>query len=156
MTEVGTNWLLPVFDLKVFKILNMKIIVLILFLLSGIIGDASCQMWGDSSVKHRPLFYSVETAPKFKGGLEGYYRFIAENLKAPDNKFAAFSNKIVTARIVIDTAGNIVFAEIEKGINKDYDNAVLEMLKIMPGWSPALQNGQPVPTSIRIPVLFVD
>ena len=48
------------------------------------------QTWGDSSLKKGPLFYSVEVAPKFPGGLNGYYHFLAENLKMPENRFAKF------------------------------------------------------------------
>src|SRR5688572_19041870 len=115
--------------------------VLIIIILVISVFKANCQSWGDSSIKREKVFYSVEKAPKFPGGIEGFYKFLADNLKKPANPFATFSNKIVYARIYFDKTGKIVFAEIEKGVNKNYDDVVLELLKKMPDWSPALQNG---------------
>ena len=117
---------------------------------------AFSQTWGDSSLKNGRLFYSVEVAPKFPGGLSGYYLFLAKALKMPDNKYAKFSNKSVTVRIIIDTTGKVVFAEIEKGLNNAYNNAALEMIKQMPDWTPALQNNHPVPVTLSLPLRFVD
>ena len=114
------------------------------------------QSWGDSTMKNGPVFYSVEVAPKFPGGMSGYYRFLAENLKMPENKFLRFSNKSGIVKVIIDKTGKVAFAEIEKGINESYNLAVLEMIKAMPDWSPALQNNRPVPVSISLPILFVD
>lgn len=124
------------------------------FVLSVVKGN--CQSWGDSTVKHHPLFYSVEKAPKFPGGLHAFYQFIADSLQMPDKEFAVFSNKLVIARIVIGTTGKIVFADIEKAVNENYNNAALEMIKKMPDWSPGIQNGHAVPTSVSIPILFVN
>jgi len=115
-----------------------------------------CQMWGDSSLKRKPLFYSVEKAPKFPGGLSGYYKFLSENLKMPENSFSQNSHKQVIVRIIIDTNGKVVFGEIEKGLNENYNQAALDMTKLMPTWTPATQNNYPVPVSLSLPILFVD
>jgi len=116
----------------------------------------SCQSWGDSTIKTKPIFHSVEKAPKYPGGMQAYYKFLYENLKFPDNRFSTFSNKLVNVRIYIDKTGKIVFAEIEKGVNKSYDEVALELIRKMPDWSPGIQNGYPVPTTILIPILFID
>jgi hypothetical protein len=49
-----------------------------------------------------------------------------------------------------------VFAEIDYGVNKNYNDVVLELIKKMPAWLPGIQNGHVVPTTIIIPILFVD
>ena len=118
--------------------------------------NGDCQSWGDSTVKSGPIFYSVEEAPKFPGGMRGYYKFLSDSLRMPANPFSEFSNKIVTARIYINKTGKIVFAEIEQGINKNYNITVLELIKKMPEWLPGIQNGHVVPTTIAIPIFFVD
>jgi periplasmic protein TonB len=123
-----------------------------------IISCSKCysQIWGDSTFKTRPLFYSVEEAPKFPGGSSGYYRFLAENLKMPDNKFSRTSYKQVIVRIIIDTAGKVVFGEIEKGLNESYNVAALNLTKLLPVWSAARQNKHAVAVSVSLPILFVD
>ena len=138
----------------IFSYMKTPFLLVTLLVLSSIKGK--CQMWGDSTVIHHPLFYSVEIAPKFPGGLHAFYQFIADSLKMPSNDFAVYSNKIVIARIVINSNGKVVFADIEKGLNENYNNSALEMLKKMPDWSPGLQNGRAVPTSVSIPILFVN
>jgi periplasmic protein TonB len=120
------------------------------------VGKLACgQSWGDSTFK-KSLFYSVEKAPKFPGGMSGYYNFLATTLKMPENKFSTFSHKLVIVRIIIDTTGKVVFAEIEKGLNNNYNNAALEMTKAMPNWTPALQNEHAVPVSLSLPLQFID
>lgn len=114
------------------------------------------QTWGDDSKNRGMVFTSVEKAPKFPGGISAFYQFLSENLKLPENKFSTFSGKIVTLTIIIDTTGAPVFAEIEKGINDDYDKAALAIMPKMPNWMPALQNGFVVPVRVKIPVIFIE
>jgi hypothetical protein len=54
------------------------------------------------------------------------------------------------------TLREVVFAEIEKGLNENYNNAALEMAKAMPQWTPALQNKHAVPVSLSLPLQFID
>jgi hypothetical protein len=112
------------------------------------------QTWGTK--KDDIVFTSVETAPKYPGGLSAFYQFVAENLKFPDKKFAMFSNKSLTLNIIIDDTGNPIYAEIEKGINEEYNNAALSIVSKMPKWTSALQNGRPVNVWVRIPLIFID
>jgi protein TonB len=134
----------------------MKKIYLLVLLVAFVSINAKSQSWGDSSVKHQPLFYSVEKAPRYPGGMHAFYQFIANNLQMPENKFSVGSNKLVIVRIVISENGKLVFADIEKGLNANYNNAALSLVKQMPDWSAGLQNGHPVPTSVSIPIAFID
>ena len=129
----------------------MLIVCCCLFFVPG----TRAQRWGDSTRKNR-VFYSVEEAPKFPGGMAGYYKFLSDSLKMPEKKFAMTSNRMVMVRVVIDTAGVIVYAEIEKGVNADYNRAALDAVKAMPAWTPARQNHFVVPVTIALPMLFVD
>lgn len=117
---------------------------------------AMSQTWGDISKKEGIIFSSVETAPKFPGGMPAFYKFIAESLKFPDDKFSLFSNKSVIIKIVIDETGSPVFAEIEKGLNPEYNKAALAIVPKMPRWSAPLQNGRPVKVWVTIPLMFID
>lgn len=114
------------------------------------------QVWGDSSRKADMVFSSVEIAPKFPGGISAFYQFIADNLKFPENKFSRFSNKSLTLNILIDKTGSPVYAEVEKGINEDYNKAALDIVPKMPQWKPALQNNRPVSVWVKVPLIFID
>ncbi|MGN6495012.1 MAG: energy transducer TonB [Agriterribacter sp.] len=126
----------------------------IIIMLIGFTVIAHAQTIGDSSIKDQPVFSLAETAPAFPGGVKAFYSFVAENLVLPLGKPAQSRAKTVTARVVIDRNGKIAYGEIEEGINKDYNECVLNLIKKMPDWLPATQNGRAVPIWVTIPVIF--
>ena len=134
----------------------MKQIIFSLLILLSIYKSANCQSWGDSSIANGPIFYSVEENPKFPGGMHAYYKFFSDSLRMPNNFVSIASNRLVTVQIYIDKTGKIVYAKIERSVNKDYDEVALELIKKMPSWSPGIQNGHPVPTTLEIPIRFID
>ena len=118
--------------------------------------SAKGQSWGDSTLLGNMFFISVEVAPKFPGGMKGYYLFLAENLKMPDKSFSKKFNRTASLDIFIDTTGKVAYARIVDGINESYNNAIFEMIKRMPAWTPGLQNGHKVPTMMVVPLIFVN
>lgn len=128
--------------------------LLIVACLFSLFTDA--QTWGDSSQKNQPVFSSVEVAPKYPGGMKAFYTFIADNLQFPENRFARFSNKTVILKLLINKKGVPVYAELENGPNPEYNKAALAIVPKIPQWTPALQNGHPVPVWLSIPLVFVD
>ena len=129
-----------------------------LILVSLVIANLSsfAQNWGDSTLKNESVFTSVEQPPKFKGGIKGFYQYLADNLSLPMNEFSFFSNKIVTVRAIINKEGKIAYAEIEKGLNEAYNRAAIDVVIKMPVWSPAKQNARPVFYYQLIPILFLN
>lgn len=117
---------------------------------------AFSQTWGDKAAADGKLFVSVETPPKYPGGMAAFYRLLADSLQAPDKKFSEFSNKTVMLEIILDTTGKPVYAKVDKGINEMYNQAALAIVARMPRWTPALQNGRAVKYVIYIPVIFID
>ena len=113
------------------------------------------QSWGDSSLKNGRVFFAVEEEPKFPGGMREYYKFIGDHLKIPNKQLQHFK-KTILVEIIIDKTGKIAYAEIKQGSEMEYNMAVLDMLKEMPQWSPALQNKHPVPVYMTLPILFID
>lgn len=97
----------------------------------------------------------VEEVPKFPGGVNGYYKFLAEHLKMPAISTSGHPVREVRVRIILDSSGKVAFAEIEKGLKNGYDEAALEVMKLMPAWTPAKQNKYSVPISITLPVVFM-
>jgi translation elongation factor EF-Tu-like GTPase len=118
---------------------------------------ARSQSWGDSTIMKGPVFFSAEEAPKFPGGLKGFYQFIAANIEYPENRFSIKSfDKTVNTLVAIDKTGKVIFGRIEKGINENYNKKILELISKMPDWMPAKQNGNNVPYAIYLPFVFVD
>ena len=130
---------------------GLAILVIICFIQIKV----QAQSWGDSSLKNGRVFFSVEEEPRFPGGMKEYYKFIGEHLRTPSKHLQHFK-KTVLVRVIIDKTGKVAYAEIEKGNETEYNMAVLDMLKEMPQWSPALQNKHPVPVYMTLPILFID
>src|SRR5688572_9954634 len=114
--------------------------ILLTILILTISHNCFCQTWGDSTLKASPIFYATEKPPLFPGGLGGYYSFVAKNLKAPENKTANTLTRTVTVDIIIDKTGKVAYAEIQKGINENYNLKVIEMIQAIPMWTSATQN----------------
>lgn len=138
-------------------------VVLLFTLFFVFVITSNCQSWGDSTLKGQKLFYSVEVNPKFPGGMSEFYEFLAKNLNKPANNKLNLSFNTVTVQIIISNSGKIVFAEIIKGRYQElekqkelYNLAALELIKKMPDWVPALQNGHKVACTLSIPIVFVD
>ena len=131
--------------------MKQKLIILPLFFL--IVNCCKSQSWGDPIVKESKVFISAETPPRFPGGVRAFYKFLSDSLAAPDDEYAVFSTQQLTARIIIDTDGKVLFAEIVKGINPAYNKAALALVSKMPHWIPARQNGHPVRFSLLVPII---
>lgn len=126
-----------------------------IIILINCVSSLKAQVYGDSSVLHSAIFSSVEKGPVFPGGMKALYRFISENLEEPEIKTFRFSNRYVIADIVINEEGKVAYGKITKGLNEQYNYAVLKMIAKMPSWKPALQNNRPVKCYQTIPVVFV-
>ena len=63
--------------------------------------------------------------------------------------------KVVKIKFKIDTDGSINTLEIVTSGGLKFDNEVVRVMKKMPKWVPALQNGINVPVNYMLPVTFI-
>jgi periplasmic protein TonB len=141
----------------------MHRIILILIPFFFFTHKSSSQSWGDSTIPKKITFYSVEQNAKFPGGMAAFYEFLSKNLKAPENIKLNSIHNTVRIQIWISDAGKILYAEVKKEKYQDlekylnlYKQAALDLVKQMPDWSPAIQNGHKVQSSVTIPIVFID
>lgn len=99
-------------------------------------------------------FEAVEKAAEFPGGPQALHRFLANNLRTPDD-LESGETKLVKVRFRVEADGSVLAFEIMQSGGKEYDNEVLRVCKKMPRWTPAFQNGMNVPVSFMIPVTFL-
>lgn len=99
-------------------------------------------------------FEAVEKGAEFPGGPQALHRFLANNLRTPD-ELESGAKKLVKVRFRVEADGSVLAFEIMESGGKEYDNEVLRVCKKMPRWTPALQNGINVPVSFMIPVTFL-
>ncbi|PVD51780.1 hypothetical protein DC498_13800 [Terrimonas sp.] len=131
----------------------MKCFLIFLFLFC--FNSCFCQFWGDSTILHQDIFYTVEKNPQFGNSVNEYYKFIADNLLIESGTIVSLMKNVVTVKIVVSKSGKIVYAEVTDGINETCNRAVLDLIKKMPSWSPGKQNGKPVSCFVNLPILII-
>lgn len=97
---------------------------------------------------------TVEKMPGFPGGEGEMQKFIGENLKYPA---VAVENGVqgrVTLRFIVEKDGAISDVRILRGIDPSCDKEAVRVIKAMPKWIPAKQNGREVRCYFTLPIVF--
>ena len=88
------------------------------------------------------------------GGMAAFYGYVGEQLEYPK---AAKENGItgkVFVEFTIKADGSISNTKVLKGIGGGCDEAALEIIRNMPKWTPATENGENVSQKMVIPIKF--
>lgn len=101
-----------------------------------------------------PVFTDVEVLPSFPGGLEAFGKFLAQNLRYPDQAKADKIQGRVLCSFIVEKDGSLSNIKVLRGIGSGCDEEAVRVLAISPKWKPGLQNGKIVRVSYTIPVLF--
>jgi periplasmic protein TonB len=99
-------------------------------------------------------FIIQERDPEFPGGAEALKKFLARYLSTPD-ELEAGERKVVKVKFKVDKDGSVNTFEIVTSGGDEFDGEVLRVVKKMPRWVPAIQNGINVPVSYVLPVTFI-
>ena len=99
------------------------------------------------------VFDPVEKQPEFPGGVEAWRNFLSRYLQAPD-ELAAGERRTVQVRFMVNASGQVTDFEIVQSAGTSYDREVIRVLKKMPKWKPAIQNGHEIAVSFVQPVTF--
>ena len=92
--------------------------------------------------------------PQFPGGPEAWANFLNRHLRPPQDVDAG-EKRMSMIRFSVDETGIITNFQIVQSGGSEFDNEVIRVLKKMPKWLPALQNGKPIAVSFTQPVTFV-
>jgi protein TonB len=108
---------------------------------------------GEEEVKpYEPV--NVQVMAQFPGGEEAMMKWIYSNIRYPE---VCIQNGVygrVTAKFVITKFGQVKDIEILQSPHPDLGAEVMRVLKMMPSFTPAMQNQQLVPVYMYWPVVF--
>jgi protein TonB len=99
-------------------------------------------------------FTPVERTANFPGGQEAWLRFLNKHLRSP-GELEAGQKRTVLVRFAVGMDGRITQFEIIQSGGDSFDKEVLRVLKKMPAWEPAIQNGRHVSVMFTQPVTFM-
>jgi len=131
-------------DLKVF---------LCLFLLFSA-GISFAQKQQKENKIQRQILSSATNMPEFPGGVSALKTYLVKSLKYPKKAYNENLEGKVVARIVVEPNGDISNIEIVESLSPECDNETIRVIKKMPDWNPARQNGIPVACYYELPITF--
>jgi TonB family protein len=92
-------------------------------------------------------------APGFPGGYSVWIKFLNRNLKRPP-ELEAGESKTVVVQFLVSADGDVNNIQIKESAGTSFDTEVLRVLKRMPKWKPAIENGQPADAVVTQSVTF--
>jgi periplasmic protein TonB len=102
----------------------------------------------------QPDFVVQERGPEFPGGDEGLKKFLSSYLSTPGGLDVG-EKKVVRIKFKVEKDGSVHTFEIVTSGGNEFDTEVVRVLRKMPRWIPAIQNGVNVPVSYIVPVTFM-
>ena len=108
----------------------------------------------DKKGNHQYKFTGFEMLPEFKGGVDAFMRFIAQNLRYPgDARDSGIQGKVIVT-FVVERDGTLNDIKVIRGLSQSIDEEAIRVIKLSPPWQPGIQNGAPVRVRYSIPINF--
>ena len=96
----------------------------------------------------------VEEMAEFPGGELALRKYIADNIRYPDEPGGEDIEGVVYVRFKVDTLGNVGDVIVVRGLHPLFDAEALRVVKSFPRFKPARQRSKPVGTTLTVPVKF--
>lgn len=96
----------------------------------------------------------VEVQAAFPGGEAALLRYVSEHLVYPSIAQEQDLQGVVILRFRVEKDGSIGQIVIKKGLSKECDEAAAKVVASLPRFTPARQQGHPVPVWFTLPVRF--
>lgn len=93
--------------------------------------------------------------PEFPGGEGALTKWLKENLKYPSVAKRMGVEGNVVVEFIIGEDGKTSNAEVIESLHRLCDNEAIRLVKAMPAWSPAEENGVKIPLKYTLTVPFV-
>jgi periplasmic protein TonB len=100
------------------------------------------------------IFVGAQQMPEFPGGTAELMRFLQKNIHYPS---AAIENQIsgkVYIQFVVNKLGEIRDIKVIRGLEGGCTEEALRVIKKMPNWKPAKNNGDLVSVYFSLPIVF--
>lgn len=86
-----------------------------------------------------------ESNPEYPGGMEQFFIYVRENENTEEK------GKVFVS-FFVETTGEISEPTVVMGINEEVDKMVLDLIKSMPKWKPAMYQGKAVRKKMVLPI----
>lgn len=104
-------------------------------------------------IEDRPLEW-VKNMPEFPGGEKQLYNFLGKHLKYPDIAQEIGLEGKIYVQFVVEKDGSITNVNVINDIGGGCGKEAARVVKLMPKWSPGMQNGRKVRVRYTLPFNF--
>jgi periplasmic protein TonB len=96
---------------------------------------------------------SADVNPQFPGGPKAMQAFIRENMHYSDEVLSLNIRGTILVYVVIMKDGSMRDIKVIRGLHPDLDEEALRVVKSMPPWNPAMQDGVAVNVRCTLPII---
>ncbi len=89
-----------------------------------------------------------------EGGYPGFYKFVRENLKYPEQAIKEGVEGRVSLKFVVSKDGTVSHIKVTQGIGAGCDEEAMRIVKQSPKWQPAVHKGKNVTSYASTPIIF--
>lgn len=93
----------------------------------------------------------IEVKPEFPGGMDKFYKFVANNYRAPEEE--GIKGRVFVS-FVVEKDGSLTDIKVLRDIGYGTGAEAIRVLKKSPKWAPAEQNGRKVRCSYQLPIMI--
>lgn len=100
------------------------------------------------------VFVAVEKQAEFPGGIQALMQWLSMNVRYPEDAMKNDAQGRVIVKFVVNADGSISDPTVLKGVETSLDKEAVRVVRAMPKWIPAENQGQKVASYFNIPISF--
>ena len=100
------------------------------------------------------VYQMVEEMPKYSGGEQAMMKYVADNIKYPEEAKDQNIAGRVFVSFIVEKDGSIGEVKVVRGIGGGCDEEAVRVISAMPKWTPGKVKGEPVRVSYMMPLNF--
>ena len=105
-------------------------------------------------LQQETIHQTVDELPDFPGGMMECMKFLAKNIKYPEEAIKNGIQGRVIIQMVIKKDGSIADAKVVRHVDPLLDAEALRVVNLMPKWKPGKHKGEIVNVRFTLPVMF--
>ena len=99
------------------------------------------------------VYNCVEQMPEYPGGQAAMLKFIADNLKYPNDMMGCFQGSVIV-KFYVDTLGHVCDPKIVRELDSALEREVLRVVRLFPDFTPGQHEGKKVNVYMNLPISF--
>ncbi|HEY8931472.1 MAG TPA: TonB family protein [Mucilaginibacter sp.] len=99
-------------------------------------------------------FAPADTLPQYPGGVEEFYKFLAKNIRYPNEARENKNQGKVIISFVVERDGTLTDFKVKQSVGGGCDEEAIRIIKLSAPWTPGMQNGKPVRVAYSVPIGF--